>query len=276
MLENNSEKVLGAKMDELERKSNSKVVNRHGKQLKGFPNIEHLESPTLVLDVILGKPDYVHDYDLLSHNYYPLRRLFNDLEIVDWFASPEGGQLGEMQKYKISSISTKDKISPLFGDCTGVVATGQKKENGEVLSLLTHANPKNVLGIENDDFLHLLENKLTEFREQTIDGTIDVVLVGGKILLPSDINYNKSVDIYTRSIIALGEVITEKFSFAPRVVLGPSGKERKAVDLLLETQSRKLYIMGADKREKLYGKNKTTRDISFKWSEVGNLTKEFK
>jgi predicted metal-dependent HD superfamily phosphohydrolase len=270
----NLEKFLKEKEGDLKKILSPQQVSAYRKKFGELPNTRHLENPALAIDVILGKPDYVHSNDIRSHNYYLLKRLFGDMEIVDWFASPEVGQLGGMQSYKISSVSSKDKISPLYEMCVGIIVTGLSREdNKTILSLLTHSSPKNMLNIESRDFQGDLESRLTEFQQKVKEKTVDAIIIGGKMPLISDIAHRTQTKACIRSIITLGKTFTQKFNFPPRVALGPSGGKRQTVDVLLETQQKKVYIMNTDKRDK---RHKLTRDISFNWFEIEGLAKKIK
>ena len=270
----NLEKFLKEKESDLKKILSHQQINVYRKKFGELPNTRHLENPTSAIDVVLGKPDYVRNNDIRSHNYYLLQELFDDMEIVDWFAAPESGQLGGMQSYKISSISSKDKISPLYEACMGIIVTGLSRDDSKtVLSLLTHSNPKNMLNIESEDFQRDLKSRLTEFQQKVKEKTADAIIIGGKMPLISDITHRTQTNAYIRSVITLGEIFVQKFNFAPRVALGPSGGKRQTVDVLLETQQKKVYIMNTDERDK---RHKLTRDISFNWFEIEDLAKKIK
>lgn len=247
----------------------SQKVRTYRKKFGELPNTKHLENPALAIDVVLGRPGYISDEDISSHNYYLLRELFGDMEIVDWFSSPEAGQLGGMHSFKISKISPEDKISACYESCTAVVVFGKSIETNERISLLTHQSPSVFSALKRQWFVDSLVDRLREFKRVARKGTIDAVIAGGYSSQKVSIEHGCYAGKYLKALKTLGEILIRELEFSPRVVLGPSKDGRRYIDIALETKTGKMYIMPTEQIG--YADQSNQAHFSFQWFEVEDL-----
>lgn len=131
--------------------------------------------------------------------------------------------------YVISPIDEKPKFTENLCDCTSLIAVGKNKSGVEV-SLLTHQNPARFLTNKRKKFIEDLKSSLSNLKDMCAEGTIDVVLVGGR-------NYSR----YEESINLLNSVVHDTFGFSPVVVTGPN--EWGHDDGYFDTANRRLYVV---------------------------------
>lgn len=157
--------------------------------------------------------------------------------------SSEGYLSGGPGKYSMSPIGQDNKVSTGFLMCTGVVGVGKDKITGANISFLTHQYPDSFLvgKPEHEQFMKDLELRLLELKEKCLEGSIDVVVVGGKYLVGNDWYENE----YADSVELLKKEVVSKLDFEPVVITGPKvavldNKDTESV--LFDTKNRRLYL----------------------------------
>ena len=198
----------------------------------------------------------------------------NDTLYVDFFQMPEqsdkkGIKSGGEQTYVISPSNELNKLSTLYKNCTGVVVTGQSKDTGKNISLLTHQNPRHFLpeGNARNSFLSHLRDGLLDLKEKCVPETVDAVIIGGnypskeyddtekrtayqekhtgtvKILSYKDETLrDKSRLAYLDSVKLLSKEISDVFGFEPVIITGPKGTEGSDC-VFYENDSRHLTLV---------------------------------
>jgi len=253
----------------LEKMLSTQEVGRYRGKFGELPNIRHLENPASAIDVVLGTPRYLKDKNISSILHSYSEGFISDLEIVDWFSSPQAGQLGGMHNFKISSISPENKISVFYRACTAVVVFGKSIETNERISFLTHQSPAIFSYPSKGWFIDSLVSRLREFKKYAQKGTIDAVIAGGYFSQTVPIEHGCYAGSYLKALKTLGRILTEELQFSPRVVLGPSRDGRLYIDIALETQAGKMYIMPTEEIDHSDQSNQV--HFSFQWFEVDNL-----
>jgi len=143
--------------------------------------------------------------------------------------------------YVIFPTNTKNKFLRNLVDCTALVVTGRDKVTGENISFITHQNPSKFLKSKRAEFKTDINNQLTTLRNQCEEGTVDVVIVGGKYIDSSlsDRDFKKD---YLESIRLLTKEVKSVFDFEPVVVGGP--KTVGGIDnIYYDTSNRRLYLL---------------------------------
>ena len=154
---------------------------------------------------------------------------------VDYTKSPEG------RSYVISPISSSDKFSRGYGDCTGLVAAGRDKKNTENVSFLSHQDPKYFLSSEvnQNNFVSDLEQRLSELKQRCNEGTIDAVIVGGSYRE----EYPEFQKNYPDSIALLSKEVEKILGFEPMVMTGPKTQKKGGMEsVFYQNKERRLYI----------------------------------
>lgn len=138
---------------------------------------------------------------------------------VNWFKNKNGSVAEKKKYYAISDLDNSSKFSEKFSSCTGLVVAGIDKETGENISFVTHQAPTDSLIKGKDDFIDDLAYMLAEVKKRCKQGTIDALIVCGKI------GDGKFGDVfmqrYIDSIRLLGREVKETLGFEPVVVNGP-------------------------------------------------------
>ncbi len=140
---------------------------------------------------------------------------------VDYYADREelktnGSKNSGEKTYVISPIDNQSKFTTELFDCTSIIAVGVETETNVDISFLTHQDPNSFLSDKKDVFLKDLKESLEELKKRTIDGTVDIIILGGHVLLAG-----KNEDSYRDSIILLDSIIKEVFGFSPSISVGP-------------------------------------------------------
>lgn len=198
---------------------------------------------------------------------------------VDWYSSPLVNRLfnhtnPEQDSYVISEVSTSNKHSRWYYDCTGLILIG-KNRKGKNISLLTHQDPKYLFSrINSIDCLNRFQNDLQiaieKFMIQTLPGTIDACIVWGNYIVWEiefrwvhfDMKQN-----YIDSIEVLNEIILRNFWFAP-VVIGPI-LDNGFSDIFLDTKKRQIIQKRWKKEDFTFLEN-----IIFQWDDLDNRIPE--
>lgn len=116
-----------------------------------------------------------------------------------------------------SEISTDPQYGWGYRDCIACVFVGENSE-GEQVSFITHqADP----GFD----VSLLEAKIKEFMRQVKPGTVDAVIVGGRISVSGDeahAEFNADdVRHYKEQVAAAAGVVESSLGFRPRIAAEP-------------------------------------------------------
>jgi hypothetical protein len=183
------------------------------------------------------------------HRFIKGRVFYNDFGSPDehnvsyWMKASDMDRAGLKNagenSYVISPVDDFNKYSMGFRNCTGLVAVGEDKETGKNISFLSHQNPKFFLTSSNKDiFIKDLNNQLQELKEKSLEGTVDVAIVGG--------NYVKgregSEKNYLASIGLLSAEVSSALGFEPVVITGPKITSHND-QVFLNNAERKLYIV---------------------------------
>lgn len=150
------------------------------------------------------------------------------------------------ETYLISPIDKRNKLSSEYRNCTGLVAVGIAKKDGQNISFLTHQYPIRFLHDSRRAFKHDLSEQLTRLKELSEEKTIDVVIYGGNYFTD---NYNfggysaaEFVKDYKESIKLLSDVVKKRFGFRPVVITGPN-KAGGGQNVFFDTENRRLYVV---------------------------------
>lgn len=143
--------------------------------------------------------------------------------------------------YVISAISSKDKYSESYRNCTGAIFTGIDKNSNEEISILTHQATEKyfleLLGEKNkNNFADDLTQKIKELIGRSKEGTIDGVIFGG-----NDFN----IDEYKNSVSMISKIFQAELGFEPTVMTGPNKFESSSKDtnVYFDAKNRHLYIV---------------------------------
>jgi len=134
-----------------------------------------------------------------------------------------GLQHAGLSEYVLSSVNSNDKFSADFYTCIGIVAVGTDRETGENISFALHT-PAYQPGDETDDLIlnklaPELEAKLLTLKERCIEGSIDAVMVGGKINFAQSGDLDKN--IYEKTKDFLTSKVESALGIYPVSIAGP-------------------------------------------------------
>jgi hypothetical protein len=204
----------------------------------------------------------------------------NDIEFINIDTDPkdvlEKGFSGEYIKphwaYVMSPVDSAHKFSMRYVDCTGIIAVGVDSKTGENISFLTHQNP-NYIMFENENFLKDLDNRLEEIKSRCEEGTVDVVIFGGrfsnvkeKIDEPNHPIHGFNKDLYIGSIDIVAKEIKDKLGFSPTVISGPKfnpGQDQ----VVFDTIERRMYFERIGDYDANFIRNFDAEDLDEKKSE---------
>jgi hypothetical protein len=162
--------------------------------------------------------------------------------------------------YAISPVDEKPKFTENLWNCTSIVAVGREKETGKEISILTHQDPSIFLKEKGKKLFFVdLEDRLGEFKEKCLKGTIDIVIAGGNLR-------EKAPEEYEKSIEALSSTVEGLFGFKPTVIVGP--KESGMDNIYLDTQNRRLYVVRPE--------NSKLHNEVFKPDQIDEMKKKWK
>lgn len=198
---------------------------------------------------------------------------------VDWYSSPLVNKLlnntnPEQDSYVISEVSSANKHSRWYYDCTWVVLIG-KNRKGKNISLLTHQDPKylfcrfDAVDCQNR-FQNDLQIAIEKFMIQAIPGTIDACIVWGNYVV-WEVEF-RGIDFdmkqnYIRSITLLNEMIVRNFWFSP-VVVGPIFS-RWFSDIFVDTKHRRIVQKRWKKEDFTY-----LEHTIFEWNQLESTIPE--
>ncbi|TSC60932.1 MAG: hypothetical protein Athens041674_935 [Parcubacteria group bacterium Athens0416_74] len=177
-------------------------------------------------------------------------------ENVDYSAwENEHRRLGQRsegyQTYVVSAVNESSKYSEGYKNCTGVLGVGIDMTTGRNISFLTHQDPRQILVSEHrwKAFLSDLRHALTELKDKVDRESIDIVLFAGDYdfdgvsVVDARANAGKRrADDYRDVVAGVGEVVREVLGIDPRVVVGPKEVSPHAVNAIVDTQRRRLYM----------------------------------
>lgn len=157
-------------------------------------------------------------------------------ERVDYYKN-ESGQSGYFQAkdrgYVISAIDKESKYTDKLFCCTSIIAVGIDRETGDNISFLTH---QDTFTINKDgNFDNDIKRRLEELKSRSVNGSMDIVLVGGNT--DDEVSY-----LYTDTISKLSEQIEGVSGFKP-VVVGPKSVGYLYDNVLFDTKNRRVYLM---------------------------------
>ena len=141
-----------------------------------------------------------------------------------------------LPSYIISPVSGKDKFTEELLDCTSIIAVGRDTSSGKEISILTHQDPKHVLKAQKETFTNDLKERLKELKDRCQEGSIDIVIAGGKLM-------SDSPEYYKKVLEELSLVVEELFEFKPLVICGPKYPMAGQDNIYFDTQNRRLYIV---------------------------------
>lgn len=169
---------------------------------------------------------------------------------VDWYSSPLVNKMlnntnPEPDSYVISEISTSNKHSRWYYDCTWVVIIG-KNSKWKNISLLSHQDPKYLFcRFDAQDcknrFQNDLQTAIDKFKIQALPGTIDACILWGNYEMGETEFRGKIFDVkgnYLQSIELLDSMIQKNFWFSP-VVASPMF-DAWFTDIYLDTKHKRI------------------------------------
>ncbi len=167
-----------------------------------------------------------------------------DAKNIDYYSKPEdldkqNFRNAGYESYVISTIDGANKFSKSFKNCTGLVVSGVDKATGKNISFVSHEDPGYFLeGRENKNkFIRDLEHQLREFKERSVEGTIDAVIVGGNYFRRGDYRMD-----YLGSIELLSEEVSKFLGFKPLVMTGPK-TAHGSDNIFFDNENKRLYIV---------------------------------
>lgn len=201
---------------------------------------EHLKPGVNPIMTCIGTyADFFDDFKQIS----ALNTIFNDgkSSFVDYNAEANIQKEKQIKNagddtYAISKVDERNKFSNEYYDCTGLIVIGRDKTTNKEISLLTHQDPKKILvGNIHDYFVKDLRESLLEIKNQSEEGTIDAIIIGGN----SSGRYSSSLDL-------IDKIVQDIFLFKP-VIVGDKknypGWGYNGDKLFLETQNRRAYLI---------------------------------
>lgn len=140
--------------------------------------------------------------------------------------------------YVISECDEKDKYSFRYQDCTGIILTGEDKDTGKQISVMTHQNPNRFLKSKREEFERDLSEIVREIKSRAKPGSLDAVIFGGQMPMPLD------REVYNNSIKEIEKTIAKDLGFEPVVMTGPNVRsEEYPTEAYYDTQNRRLYLI---------------------------------
>jgi hypothetical protein len=215
-----------------------------------------------------------------SINTFPVMPNPGDVVYVDLYANKEEVLKNGLKKegnedYVISQVDENDKFSHSFADCTGIIAVGLETKSGHNISFMSHQNPEYFLNKKVVKFVVDLQHSLGEIKNRCEEGTIDVIIIGGRYAKVRDYGQSNVPDKdifireYINSIKLISGNVRDELGFYPVIIGGP--KLSPSYDnVFLDTQNRRLYI----KRNN----EKSTPDFleSFNADDIDEVSKSWK
>ena len=207
---------------------------------------EHLKKGESPIMVCLGLPDdaeirskirelvYGKGENSDTHNV----NYFEDIDILEAKKFKNAGR----KTYVISIIDNKNKFTDEIRDCTALVASGRDKKTGENISFLSHQDPDKFLHDAKDEFNFDLNKQLSELKERSEIGTVDIIIVGGNYYYSRDFR-----ESYLDSIKLLTQQTKAVFGFEPVVVGGPKVVYKSYTDTVYyDNINKRLYLIRLD------------------------------
>ena len=139
--------------------------------------------------------------------------------------------------YVLSNVDVTNKESVAYGPCTGIAAIGTGLD-GKNISLLTHHAPV-VSG--NDSFFEDVAHQLKTLKENSAEGTIDVIIFGGMSVTQKRLFRGPKVHVekYKQIEAQLIHVIRDTLHIDPRI-FGPNTQGH--TNVVLDTEHRRLHM----------------------------------
>ena len=136
--------------------------------------------------------------------------------------------------YAISEVSSENKFSENFLNCTGLVIVGIDKETGDNISIVTHQQSDTT--ISSEAFKKHLTEALQKMKQVARKGSIDAVIVGGN-------DDNDNLEEYKESIKAVTAIAELILGFEPRLATGPKlTANNEPTNIYFDTEHRRLYL----------------------------------
>lgn len=144
--------------------------------------------------------------------------------------------------YVISPVDNTPKTSREYINCTGIIVVGQEVGTNENISFVSHQNP-NEFFKSKDNFYALIKalgKRISELKERSEEGTIDVVIVGGNYFSHDGLSRTD----YVKSIELLSFIVQQNLGFQPLVMTGPKTVDsaNEGDHIFFDTKHRRLYI----------------------------------
>lgn len=185
-----------------------------------------------------------------------LRELKNHAENVDYSAYEtehrSRGQKSEgYQTYVVSSVNESPKYSEKYKNCTGVLGVGIDMTTGRNISFLTHQDPRQIMASQRRwlGFLADLRHALSDLRDRADKTSIDIVVFAGDFdfdrtsVVDARSNDGKTrTDDYHDVVASVGELVRDVLGVDPRVVVGPKEVSNEGVNVIFDTQRRRLFM----------------------------------
>ncbi len=182
---------------------------------------------------------------------------FNSSELASYLATSRSSseteeRVANRREFNASSIDSRDKFSPGYVNCTGLVVVGRKKGTNENIALLTHQFPAWGSGEESKSNRVALHKILSSFKKQVEEGTIDTVIFGGTID-PSSRGANTTKEKYTRNYLKEVEgvrtIVQNTLGVMPHIPVGPVREAEKPdggavfTHVFFDTALRRFFII---------------------------------
>jgi hypothetical protein len=158
-------------------------------------------------------------------------------------------------QYVMSPVDSKDKYSSGFYGCLGLVVVGKDKETNENISTMLHTP----LYDPNDDtegsvlakFITSLDEQLSIIKNNSLEGSIDSVIVGGLIQETyGDLdleNYSKTKDFISIRVQRSLGILPESVG-GPKMMLDEKRRKDDFEDKIQNPQSDSIYFENKTRR----------------------------
>ena len=204
---------------------------------------------------------------------------------INWFKAGKSKRTNLAREYHnalegsafaISPCNESDKYSKKFINCIGTTLIGHSKKRNKDVSILIHVRPDLIIGPEQQLFTQAFLESMREFKNETLEGSRDIVIFGGNYLPKKISKRSTYATNYASAVSNMSHMIKNQFKFIP-TILGPKLTRQGATDAFLKTQQRHLHLVQPEQPNNItnvaYQLNKTPycdglEELRKKWDET--------
>lgn len=170
--------------------------------------------------------------------------------------------------YVISDVNERDKYSDGYWNCTGIAVIGIDKKTQKEVSFLSHQAPTVISKINKNSFENDLSKSIELMLQRCEDGTVDVVMFGGRYVVSNPEFFKKTMAEYIVATKTVKNICFKKLGFEPLVIAGPDMRGYPSTSVYLDTQERRLYLLRPPQKDNLTNSSFKPSDVkeeSRKW-----------